>query len=124
MHAEKLMYQPMLLADSPQTAMPSSMQGPSISISGKGLAAASAALSVLQAAASTGTANAQLLMSGSTGDGMCSAGLPGMLKSWAAETGAAVLTEQQQQLAGSEAVLQLTSSARGGTPAFIEQESR
>lgn len=122
-HAEKVIYETVLVADSlaADTAQPSNTQGCSVSIAGDGLAAASAALSALQTAAATGTAATQLLMTGS--DGRSSSGLPGMLKSWAAETGGAVLMEQQQRL-HSDTVLQLTAGARTSQPLFAEQESR
>lgn len=113
-----------LPAASPEAALPSCQ----LSISGSGLAAASAALSVLQTAAGAGAASACLLLpdaqlgsSVSQGSG----GLPGMLKSWAAETaGAAVITQQQQLQAPSKSTLQLTAGPRGQQPAFTEQESR
>lgn len=126
LHAERLMYQtvlaaatPLPAASAPEAALPSHQ----LSIAGSGLAAASAAMSVLQTAAATGAATARLLLPvAGSGVGEAAGGLPGMLKSWAAETaGAAVMTQQQ---APSRATLQLTVGSRGQQPAFTEQESR
>jgi hypothetical protein len=118
------MYQTVLMADSPSADEVSTTEGCSITITGRGLAGASAALSALQTAAFKGLASAQVLLPVSCGCGSASAGLPGMLKSWAAETGAAVATEQQPE-AGSKAVLQFTTGARDSSQtAFTEQESR
>lgn len=50
------------------------------------------------------------------------AGLPGMLKSWAVESGASVLAQQQQD--GGKTVLQLAQADGTRQPAFTEQESR
>jgi hypothetical protein len=92
--------------------------GCAISLETAGLSAASAALSVLQSAAAAGVTSSQLVLPADS-----SSGCPGMLKSWAAETGASVVIEQQEQ-AQFKAVLGLTTAAGSKQAAFTEQEAR
>lgn len=128
LHAEKVMYQTVLVADTTLTTAASAGNAPPachLNISAGGLAAASAALSVLQAAATAGAASARLLLPQGCGSSIgtqVSGGLPGMLRSWAAETGAAVVAERQQTQG--KMALVLTDGSRGQQPAFTEQESR
>jgi hypothetical protein len=126
LHAEKVMYQTVLVADTTLAAPSAFNATPAcyLDIAGSGLTAASAALSVLQAAATAGAASARLLLpqGGSSSGNEASGGLPGMLKSWAAETGAAVVADRQQ--AHDKVALVLTNGPNGQQPAFTEQESR
>lgn len=127
-HAEQVMYQTALVADSPdwtdsQAHPAMTSNGCAISLASAGLSAASAALSVLQSAAAAGVTSSQLLLPPDSSSGNSAAGCPGMLKSWAAETGASVVIEQQEQT-HSKAVLGLTTAAGGKQAAFTEQEAR
>lgn len=128
LHAERVMYHTVVIADTPQhtpaaEAMPSNSEGCTLLFKDGGLAAATAALSALQGAA--GAAHAQLVLPSSSGSNIsmaASAGLPGLLKSWAAETGSAMVAEQQQTTASM--TLQLAAAGGIRQPACAEQEAR
>jgi hypothetical protein len=122
------MYQIALVADSRESAdtqahpaMASS--GCAISLASGGMSAASAALSVLQSAAAAGVTSSQLVLPGDGNSGSSAAGCPGMMKSWAAETGAPVVIQQQRQTHG-KAMLGLKTAPGVKQAAFTKQESR
>jgi len=127
LHAERVMYHTVLVADSPQctpaAATTASSEGCTLCFEDDSLVAATAALSALQGAA--GATHAQLVLPSNSCSNITmagSAGLPGLLKSWAAETGAAMVAEQQQTTGSM--TLQLAAAGSIRQPAFAEQETR
>jgi hypothetical protein len=120
------MYETMLVADSPApAATPDALPSLAVTLDASGMAAAAAALSVLQSTAAAGSKEAQLMLPSSINsvgtNSTVPAGLSGMLKSWAAETGSAMVSEQHAEGASA---LKLTSTSGIRQPTLTEQESR
>jgi hypothetical protein len=129
MHGQDIMYEAVQVADAP-AGPPSSSAAAAclLSSSASSFAAAAAALAAAQQAAALGLPSVQLdAPAGSSATpyaaAVANSPLPGLAKTLAAETGVAVLLQQQQEAAATRVALQ-TKLTIGQQPSFNELDTR
>eukprot|EP00883_Tetradesmus_obliquus_P011533 jgi/Sobl393_1/4315/SZX67650.1 len=127
MHAQEIMYEAVQVANTPADLSAATAAACLLSSSGSSFSAAAAGLGVAQQAAAMGLPHVQLntpagISASPYAAALAESALPGLAKTLAAETGMAVLL-QQQEAAVARIALQ-TEHVKGQQPAFNEQDNR